>query len=86
MSHRLQVLLDENEIAAIRAAARRHRLTVSEYVRQALRDARREEPGAGTARKLTVVREASEHAYPTADPEAVEREIVDGYLGERIYR
>jgi Arc/MetJ-type ribon-helix-helix transcriptional regulator len=85
MSHRLQVLLDENEIAAVRAAARRRRLTLSEYVRQALRDAR-EEPGAGTARKLTVVREASEHAYPTADPEAREREIVEGYLGERIHR
>jgi hypothetical protein len=82
MSHRLQVLLDESEITAIRAAARRNRLTVSEYVRQALRDARREEPVAGTARKLTVVRDASEHAFPTADPEAMEREIVEAYLGD----
>jgi hypothetical protein len=86
MGHRLQVLLDENEIEAIRAAARHRRLTVSEYVRQALRDARREEPGGGTARKLTVVRKASEHAFPTADPEAMERGIVEGYLGERIHR
>jgi hypothetical protein len=29
---------------------------------------------------LLVVREASSHAYPTADPEAMEAEIARGYL------
>ena len=80
MSHRLQVLLEEDEIAAIRSAARRQRMSVSEYVRQALRNARLSEPGAGAARKLTVVREAAEHAYPTADADVMEDEITRGYL------
>jgi len=80
MSHRLQVLLDPDEVAAIRAAARRRRLTVSEYVRQTLREARLDEPATGAAEKLLVVREAASHAYPTADPEAMEAEIAAGYL------
>ncbi|MDP2959515.1 MAG: hypothetical protein Q8N53_24055 [Longimicrobiales bacterium] len=82
MSHRLQVLLDPDEIAAVRAAARRRRQTVSEYVRQTLREARLDEPSSGTAAKLLVVREAAAHAYPTADPEAMEAEIVRGYVEE----
>lgn len=80
MSHRLQVLLEPDELAAIRAAARRRRQTVSEYVRQTLREARLDEPSAGAGEKLLVVREAAAHAYPTADPEAMEAEIVRGYL------
>lgn len=79
MSHRLQVLLDPDEIAAIRAAARRRRLTVSEYVRATLREARQEEPASGVSEKLMLVREAAAHAYPTADPEEMEAEIARGY-------
>jgi len=82
MSHRLQILLEPDEIAAVRAAARRRRLTVSEYVRQTLREARLGEPSTGTAQKLLVIREAAAHAYPTADPEAMEAEIARGYLEE----
>lgn len=81
MSHRLQILLDPDEVTAIRAAARRRRLTVSEYVRQTLREARAAEPSSGAAKKLLVVREAAGHAYPTADPESMEAEIQRGYLG-----
>lgn len=80
MSHRLQILLDPDEIAAIRAAARRRRVTVSEYVRQTLREARKDEPSAEAAQKLLVVREAAAHAYPTADPEQMEEEITRGYI------
>jgi hypothetical protein len=82
MSHRLQVLLDEEEFAALRAAAERRRTTVSEYVRQTLREARSGEPSATIAEKLWVVREASAHAYPTGDPEAIEAEIAAGYLAD----
>lgn len=83
MSHRLQVLLEEDEIALIRSAARRRRMTVSEYVRQTLREAQAREPGTDAARKLLVVREAAALEYPTADPEVMEGEIVRGYLEER---
>ena len=82
MSHRLQVLLDPDEFEAIRAAARRRRTTVSEYVRQTLREARAGEPEVGAERKLLVVREAAAHAYPTADIDDMEREIRAGYLDD----
>ncbi len=82
MSHRLQVLLDEDELAEIRAAARRRRLTVSEYVRQSLRDARTSEPGSSLERKLLVVREAASFGYPTADPEEMGAEIALGYAAD----
>ncbi len=71
--------MDESEIASIRAAARRRRLTVSEYVRQTLRDARENEPTSPPDRKLLIVREAAEFSYPTADPDQMEAEIASGY-------
>ena len=81
MSERLQVLLDEAEFAEIRRIARRHQLTVAEWVRQALRVARRDEPAAEPRRKLSVVREAAEASYPTADIAQMLSEVERGYLG-----
>lgn len=81
MSHRLQVLLDEAEFAEIRRIARRHRMTVAEWVRQALRAARRDEPVIDPRRKLAAVREAAQHAYPTGDIDCMLAEIERGYLG-----
>lgn len=75
MSHRLQVLLDETEMGEIRRIAKRHRMTVAEWVRQALRAARRDEPVAEPKRKLGVVREAARGAYPTADIDVMLSEI-----------
>lgn len=81
MSKRLQVLLDEAEFQELRRTARRQRLTVAEWVRQALRSARRREPGQGPERKLDVVRAAVRHDFPTADIEPMLAEIEAGYLG-----
>jgi transposase-like protein len=81
MSQRLQVLLDERELAEIRQVARHHRMTVAEWVRQALRQARREESGGDPRRKLAVVREAARSAYPTSDVGQMLAEIERGYLG-----
>jgi hypothetical protein len=81
MSQRLQVLLDEQEFAEIRDAARRERMTVAEWVRQALRRARRDEPAGDPLRKLAVVREAARGAYPTADVGQMLADIERGYLG-----
>jgi hypothetical protein len=67
MSQRLQVIFEEAELAEIRRAARRQRMTVAEWVRQALRRARQDEATGDPGRKLAVVREAVRHAYPTAD-------------------
>jgi transposase-like protein len=79
MSQRLQVLLDEEEFAEIRRVARRHRMTVAEWVRQALRAARRSEPVDEPKRKLAAVREAARGSYPTADIATMLAEIERGY-------
>jgi len=79
MTQRLQVLLDEDEFDEIRRVARAHRMTVAEWVRQALRAARTDEPDTDPQRKLAVVREAARGAYPTADIEVMLAEIEQGY-------
>jgi len=75
----LQVMLDEAEYREIEKIARRKRVTVSEWVRQALRDARRKEPSRDAERKLDVVRAAARHSFPTADIETMLHEIERGY-------
>jgi macrodomain Ter protein organizer (MatP/YcbG family) len=67
MSKRLQVILDDKEWREVGRVARRRGLTVSEWVRQALRDARRREPGGDASTKLEVIRAAAGHSFPTAD-------------------
>jgi hypothetical protein len=82
MSKRLQVLLEESESREIQRAARAQRLTVAEWVRGALRAARRREPLGDSGKKLDVVRAAARHAFPTADMAQMLAEIERGYLGE----
>lgn len=82
MSVRLQVILDASELAEIRAVARRHRMTVAEWVRQALRAARRDEPATDAKRKMHLVREAARGAYPTADIGQMLTEIERGYVAD----
>ena len=79
MSKRLQVLLDEEEIREIQRMARRHRMSVAEWVRQSLRAARRLEPLGDAKKKLDVVRAASRHSFPTGDIGQVLGEIERGY-------
>ena len=80
MSKRLQVLLEDVELAAIRKIARRNQMTTAEWVRQTLRRARRQEPTADTAKKLTVIRVAARYDFPTADIEQMLMEIEKGYV------
>ena len=79
MSKRLQVVLDEEEFREIRSVARRARMSVSEWVRQALRAARREVPSVDASRKLEAVRAAVAYDFPTADMDRMLREIETGY-------
>jgi hypothetical protein len=81
MSKRLQVLLDEDELAEIQETARRRRMTTAEWVRQALRTAQRQTPGGDLKKRLQVVRAAARHAFPTADVEQMLAEIESGYSG-----
>jgi methylmalonyl-CoA mutase N-terminal domain/subunit len=79
MSKRLQVLLEEAEMADVRRAARQQRLTTAEWVRQALRAARRAAPHGDPKKKLAVVRAAARHQFPTADIGQMLAEIERGY-------
>ena len=81
MSRRLQVLLEESELREIQRLARSQKMTVAEWVRQALRAARRREPRRDMGKKLDVVRTASRYAYPTSDIDRMLAEIEQGYLG-----
>ena len=81
MSKRLQVLLEDAEFSAIRKTARRHHMTTAEWVRQALRAARRQDPIGDPAKKSAIVRAASHHSFPTADIDQMLEEIELGYGG-----
>jgi hypothetical protein len=80
MSKRLQVVLDDVEAREIRRLARNRRMTVSEWVRQALRTARRQEPETDQTKKLQVVRASMKHSYPVTDIDRMLQEIEQGYL------
>ena len=82
MSKRLQVLLDDAELSAVREAANRQGIPVSEWVRRALLDARRREPRGDLDGKVRAIREAAGHSFPTADIDELLGEIEGGYLAK----
>jgi len=79
MTRRLQVLLDDEELAEIRQLARRRHQTTAAWVREALRVARDTATYPETGRKLRAVREAASLAYPTGEVEEMLAEIERGY-------
>lgn len=79
MSKRLQVILDDKELRDIQRTAKRQQMTVAAWVRQALRNARREVPLTDTKKKLGVVRAAVRHEFPTGDVDQMLQEIEQGY-------
>lgn len=80
MSKRLQVLFEESELDEVRRVAERHHMTVAEWVRQALRAARRQEPEREAQEKLDAIRRAAEHDFPSGDIDQMLAEIERGYL------
>lgn len=79
MTKRLQVLFDDQEYAALQAAATSRGMTVAEWVRQALAAARREASTADFDRKLSAIRNAVRHAAPTGSIERLVGETERGY-------
>jgi hypothetical protein len=75
----IDVLLDDGELREIQRLARAQRLTVAEWVRQALRAARRRQPSGDVQKKLGAIRAAARHDFPTADIEQMLAEIARGY-------
>ncbi len=82
VTKRMQVLLEDGEYRRLQRVAKRHRMTLAEWVRQALRAAAREEPDGDPGKKLAVVREAATHAYPSGDIGQMLGEIEAGYSGD----
>jgi len=81
MSKRLQVILDDKEMREIQRTAQRQQMTVAEWVRQALRGARRQIPVTDTKKKLGVIRMAAQHTFPTGNIDQILQEIDQGYQG-----
>lgn len=79
MSIRLQVVMDEAEVRDYRRLAARAGMTLSEWVRQGLRRAGREEPSGRLDRKRAAVRAAARHEFPTADIDRMLAEIESGH-------
>ncbi|MCU0506133.1 MAG: ribbon-helix-helix domain-containing protein [Chloroflexi bacterium] len=79
MTRRLQVLLDDDELAEIQELARRRRQTTAAWVRDALRRARDSSAYPEAGPKLRAIREAVAHAYPAGDIDEMLAEVERGY-------
>jgi hypothetical protein len=79
MAKRLQVIVQDPEYRDIQRAARLRRMSIAEWVRQALVQARRREPSREVASKLEVIRAAARMDFPTADIDRMLDEIERGY-------
>jgi len=79
MAKRLQVILKDPEYREIQRVARSRRMSIAEWVRQALDLARRHEPAGGVSKKLEIIRAAAEHEYPVSDIGSMLAEIEKGY-------
>lgn len=82
MSKRLQVLLPDEEMAAIQSIAKREHVPVGEWVRRTLREAREQKSMKDPEVKLRAIREAAKYSFPTADIEQMNEEIERGYLSD----
>lgn len=82
MPKRLQVILNDSDYRDVQRAARSRRMSIAQWVRQAIRLARRQEPLANTSRKLQAIRAAAQFRYPSGDIEQMLAEIDKGYAAE----
>ena len=82
MSRRLQVLFDEQELREIQEIARRHGMTVAEWVLQTLRQAKSQQPIRDVAEKLAAIRRAVQYSFPSGDISQMLEEIERGYIAD----
>lgn len=81
MSKTLKVVVSDTGLEEIRRSAQQREMSVSEWVRVTLREARKRKPSADVQAKLEAVRKAAEHEFPTADIDQMLDEIRQGFLG-----
>jgi hypothetical protein len=79
MAKRLQVILQDPEYREVQRMAKSRRMSIAEWVRQALTVARRQEPLGDTGKKLAVIRAAAQHDFPVSDIDGMLAEIESGY-------
>jgi len=79
MAKRLQVILKDPQYREIKRAARSRRMSVAEWVRQALDQAHRRQPVGQVGKKLEVIRAAARLDYPTGEIDRMLAEIESGY-------
>jgi hypothetical protein len=79
MAKRLQVIIQDPEYRDIQRAARLRRMSIAEWVRQALVQARRSEPVREAGSKLEIIRASARMEFPTADIDRMQEEIEQGY-------
>lgn len=79
----MQVLLDEPEWRELQRAARADKTTMAEWVRRALRHARRASSSKDAGRKLAAIDTAARCEFPAPSIEQMNEEIGRGYLEPR---
>lgn len=85
MAKRLQVILQDPEYREIQRIARGRRMSLAEWVRQALVEAKRSESTGDLEKKLAAVRAAAAANVgpePESDIDAMLAEIEQGYLSD----
>lgn len=73
------MILQDPEYKEIQRAARSRRMSIAEWVRQALALARRQEPLGSIGKKLETIQTATRHDYPVSDIDGMLAEIEAGY-------
>lgn len=81
MSKRLQVLFDDQEFEELCAVATSEGMTVSAWVRRALRYVRQSAASGNVEDKLAAIRSAADHSFPAGEVSEMLDEIERGYLG-----
>jgi fatty acid-binding protein DegV len=82
MSKRLQVVIGDADLLGYERTARASGLSLSEWVRQALRVAQRESSDGDVEAKLAVIRKAASYRFPVADIDTMLAETEAGRLDE----
>jgi hypothetical protein len=80
MAKRLQVILKDMEYREVQRSARSREMSIAEWVREALVQARRRQPIGDVERKLEAIRTAAKYESPTSDIDTMLAEIASGYL------
>lgn len=73
------MVVDDADLRELRKAAKADGVTVSEWVRSALREAMKQRPRGDSKRKLDVIRAAAQYDFPAPDVDQMNAEIAGGY-------